>query len=131
MFLSAHSVRLGWPKLVWCLTEHLTKLPKDWTPPARPQPDTPIYIEPSTARDGTAVLGVTVTRQAFIAHCKVLSTACQYRDGVCVCVCVCVRACMRACVRVCVRACVCACVCVHPCILCIALNSCVRTCVHS
>ena len=35
----------GWPRLTWFVTEHLPKPPKDWTPPPRPQPDTPAYIE--------------------------------------------------------------------------------------
>ena len=35
----------GWPRLTWFVTEHLPKPPKDWTPPQRPQPDTPAYIE--------------------------------------------------------------------------------------
>lgn len=37
----------GWPRLTWFVTEHLPKPPKDWTPPPRPQPDTPAYIEVS------------------------------------------------------------------------------------
>ena len=35
----------GWPKLQWCLTDHLIKPPKDWQPPPRLQDDTPAYIE--------------------------------------------------------------------------------------
>ena len=38
----------GWPRLTWFVTEHLPKPPKDWTPPQRPQPDTPAYIEVRT-----------------------------------------------------------------------------------
>lgn len=35
----------SWPRLTWFVTEHLPKPPKDWSPPQRPQPDTPAYIE--------------------------------------------------------------------------------------
>ncbi len=35
----------GWPRLTWYVTEHLPKPSKDWSPPPRPQPDTPAYIE--------------------------------------------------------------------------------------
>lgn len=35
----------GWPKLHWCLTDHLIKPPKDWTPPPRLQDETPAYVE--------------------------------------------------------------------------------------
>lgn len=38
-------VNLGWPKLNWVVTEHLTKPPKDWTPPSRLTEETPAYIE--------------------------------------------------------------------------------------
>ena len=37
-----------WPKLTWLVTNHLpNKPPKDWTPPARPQSDSPMYMEVS------------------------------------------------------------------------------------
>lgn len=39
----------SWPRLTWFVTEHLPKPPKDWSPPQRPQPDTPAYIEVSLA----------------------------------------------------------------------------------
>ena len=35
----------GWPKLQWFVTEHLSKLPKDWLPPARQSDEAPAYIE--------------------------------------------------------------------------------------
>ena len=35
----------GWPKLHWCVTDHLIKPPKDWQPPPKLQDDTPAYIE--------------------------------------------------------------------------------------
>ena len=35
----------GWPRLTWFVTEHLPRPPKDWTPPQRPQPDSPACIE--------------------------------------------------------------------------------------
>jgi len=70
----------GWPRLTWFVTEHLPKPPKDWTPPQRPQPDTPAYIEYSSAKDGSA-LGVAVTRSALLTHCRSLTTACLYKEG--------------------------------------------------
>ena len=73
----------GWPRLVWCLTEHLPKPPKDWTPPQRPQPESDCYAEMTMSKDGSAALGATVTRQGLIAHCKVLSTACLYKESEC------------------------------------------------
>lgn len=73
----------GWPRLVWCLTEHLPKPPKDWTPPQRPQPENDCYAEMTMSKDGSAALGATVTRQGLIAHCKVLSTACLYKESEC------------------------------------------------
>ena len=73
----------GWPRLVWCLTEHLPKPPKDWTPPQRPQPESDCYAEMTMSKDGSAALGATVTRQGLISHCKVLSTACLYKESEC------------------------------------------------
>lgn len=35
----------GWPKLHWFVTEHLTKVPKDWSPTPRLTDDTAAYIE--------------------------------------------------------------------------------------
>jgi acyl-CoA synthetase (AMP-forming)/AMP-acid ligase II len=70
----------GWPRLTWFVTEHLPKVSKDWSPPPRPQADTPTYIEYSTMKDGSA-LGVGVTRSALLTHCRSLSTACLYREG--------------------------------------------------
>ena len=37
----------GWPRLTWFVTEHLPKASKEWSPPQRPQPDAPAYIEVS------------------------------------------------------------------------------------
>ena len=39
---------LGWPKILWFVTEHLSKPPKDWLPPARQPDDAPAYIEVHT-----------------------------------------------------------------------------------
>ena len=37
-------------------------------------------IQYSSAKDGSA-LGVTVTRSALLTHCRSLTTACLYREG--------------------------------------------------
>ncbi|KAL5489571.1 hypothetical protein EMCRGX_G018680 [Ephydatia muelleri] len=70
----------GWPRLTWFLTEHLPKPPKDWAVPQRPTPDSPAYVEYSSAKDGSA-LGVVVSRSALLMHCRSLSTACMYKEG--------------------------------------------------
>lgn len=70
----------GWPKLHWFVTEHLGKTPKDWLPTPRLTDDTPAYIEYTTDKDGS-VMGVTVTRAAMLAHCRMLTQACNYTEG--------------------------------------------------
>ncbi|CAL8101663.1 unnamed protein product [Orchesella dallaii] len=70
----------GWPKLTWFVTEHLGKAPKDWSPSPRVTDETPAYIEYTTDRDGS-VMGVTMNRAAMLAHCRSLTTACNYTEG--------------------------------------------------
>ena len=70
----------GWPKLTWFVTEHLPKPPKDWLPPPRLTDDTPAYVEYTTQQDGS-VLGVSVTRNAMLAHARTLTTTCNYTEG--------------------------------------------------
>ena len=91
-------ITAGWPRLTWFVAEHLPKPSRDWTPPPRPQVDSPAYIEVcssstvadvfdeplqySRAKDGSS-LGVTVTRDGLLTHCRSLTTACHYREGQC------------------------------------------------
>ncbi|XP_045114738.1 disco-interacting protein 2 homolog C-like isoform X3 [Portunus trituberculatus] len=76
----------GWPKLTWFITDHLPKPPKDWQTPPRHSDDTAAYIEYCTDKDGS-VKGVVVTRTAMLAHCRTLTSACNYTEGeVAVCV---------------------------------------------
>ncbi|XP_037779846.1 disco-interacting protein 2 homolog C-like isoform X1 [Penaeus monodon] len=76
----------GWPKLTWFITDHLPKPPKEWQTPPRHSDDSPAYIEYSTDKDGS-VKGVVVTRSAMLAHCRTLTSACNYTEGeVAVCV---------------------------------------------
>ncbi|XP_055926372.1 disco-interacting protein 2-like isoform X4 [Argiope bruennichi] len=70
----------GWPKLNWVVTEHLSKPPKDWTPPSRLTEETPAYIEYTVDKDG-AMKGVAVTRVAMANHCRTLTAACNYTEG--------------------------------------------------
>lgn len=81
----------GWPKLTWFVTERLNKPPKDWIPPPRLTDDTPAFIENiqkpvpginqyTSDKDGS-MMGVTVTRLAMLAHCRTLTTACNYTEG--------------------------------------------------
>ncbi|KAK2187914.1 hypothetical protein NP493_150g01040 [Ridgeia piscesae] len=70
----------GWPKLQWFVTEHLSKLPKDWLPPARQSDEAPAYIEYTTAKDGS-VMGVTNTRSSMLCLCRTLTVACNYTEG--------------------------------------------------
>ncbi|RZF49299.1 hypothetical protein LSTR_LSTR012669 [Laodelphax striatellus] len=70
----------GWPRLQWFVTEHLGKTPRDWSPAPRLTDDTAAYIEYTTDRDGS-VMGVTVTREAMLAHCRMLTQACNYTEG--------------------------------------------------
>ena len=60
----------GWPRLTWFVTEHLPKPPKDWTPPQRPQPDTPAYIEVRTHTHTSTHTFVAVPgRNQTLFHC--------------------------------------------------------------
>ncbi|XP_052871947.1 disco-interacting protein 2 [Anopheles cruzii] len=71
----------GWPRLHWFVTEHLPKVPKDFnTSNNRISEDSSAYIEYTTDKEGS-VMGVTVTRQAMISHCRALTMACHYTEG--------------------------------------------------
>ena len=71
----------GWPRLHWFITEHLPKVPKDYNPQSsRITEDATAYIEYTTDKDGS-VMGVTVTRQHMIQHCRALTMACHYTEG--------------------------------------------------
>lgn len=69
----------GWPKLVWLITEHLSKPPKDWSTPPRLTDESVAYIEYTTDKEGS-VKGVCVTRQAMLAHCRSITTAMGYSE---------------------------------------------------
>ncbi|XP_063702117.1 disco-interacting protein 2 isoform X2 [Culicoides brevitarsis] len=71
----------GWPRLHWFVTEHLPKTPKDYNPTnQRISEDSTAYVEYTTDKDGS-VMGVTVTRQSMINHCRALTMACHYTEG--------------------------------------------------
>ncbi|XP_058460793.1 disco-interacting protein 2 isoform X3 [Malaya genurostris] len=71
----------GWPRLHWFVTEHLPKVPKDFnTSNNRISEDSIAYIEYTTDKEGS-VMGVTVTRQSMINHCRALTMACHYTEG--------------------------------------------------
>ncbi|XP_070495402.1 disco-interacting protein 2-like isoform X4 [Chironomus tepperi] len=71
----------GWPRLHWFVTEHLPKVPKDYNPQSnRLTEDATAYIEYTTDKEGS-VMGVTVTRQSMIQHCRALTMACHYTEG--------------------------------------------------
>ncbi|KFB47938.1 hypothetical protein ZHAS_00016001 [Anopheles sinensis] len=71
----------GWPRLHWFVTEHLPKVPKDFnTSNNRISEDSNAYIEYTTDKEGS-VMGVTVSRQAMINHCRALTMACHYTEG--------------------------------------------------
>ena len=44
--------------------------------------DATAYIEYTTDKEGS-VMGVTVTRQSMIQHCRALTMACHYTEGEC------------------------------------------------
>lgn len=70
----------GWPNLIWFITEHLTKPPKDWSPPEIPRSSyetTPAYIEYTSVKDGS-IVGVTVTHEQLFVHTQTLVNACKY-----------------------------------------------------
>ncbi|XP_052812810.1 disco-interacting protein 2 homolog C-like isoform X3 [Mya arenaria] len=70
----------GWPRLSWLSTDSMSKLPKDWQPPPKASEDVPAYVEYSTSKDGSTV-GVTVTRNGVLGHCRTLTVACNYTEG--------------------------------------------------
>lgn len=71
----------GWPRLYWFVTEHLPKVPKDFNVNNnRINEDAVAYIEYTTDKEGS-VMGVTVTRQSMINHCRALTMACHYTEG--------------------------------------------------
>ncbi|XP_021710045.1 disco-interacting protein 2 isoform X10 [Aedes aegypti] len=71
----------GWPRLHWFVTEHLPKVPKDFnTNNNRISEDSIAYIEYTTDKEGS-VMGVTVSRQSMINHCRALTMACHYTEG--------------------------------------------------
>ncbi|CAG0916938.1 unnamed protein product [Notodromas monacha] len=70
----------GWPKLTWQAAENLPKPPKDWVPPPRIADDAAAYVEYVTDKDGS-VMGVTVTRNSMLQHCRTLTAACNYTEG--------------------------------------------------
>lgn len=59
----------------------MPKPPKDFTiNTSRISDDAPAYIEYTSDKEGS-VMGVTVTRQAMINHCRALTMACHYTEG--------------------------------------------------
>lgn len=74
------SLVIGWPRLTWVVTEHLSKPAKDWKPPARLTDDSTCYVEYTTDQEGS-VKGVTVSRSAQLAHARALTAACRYAPG--------------------------------------------------
>eukprot|EP00118_Oscarella_pearsei_P010627 m.66278 g.66278 ORF g.66278 m.66278 type:complete len:1520 (+) comp35377_c0_seq1:125-4684(+) len=70
----------GWPKLTWFVTENLPRPNRDWSPPPRPQPESPAYVEYVENKDGS-MMGVTVTRASMLNHCRMLSASCGFREG--------------------------------------------------
>ncbi|KAK3604584.1 hypothetical protein CHS0354_005416 [Potamilus streckersoni] len=70
----------GWPKLNWLSVENMSKSPKDWQPSPRTSEDVPCYVEYATVKDGSTV-GVTVTRNGALSHCRTLTVACNYTEG--------------------------------------------------
>ncbi|XP_055385632.1 disco-interacting protein 2 isoform X7 [Condylostylus longicornis] len=71
----------GWPRLHWFVTEHLPKPPKDFNVGnVRIEESSLAYIEYATDKEGS-VMGVTVTRQAMMNHCRALTMACHYTEG--------------------------------------------------
>ncbi|XP_013409759.1 disco-interacting protein 2 homolog C isoform X2 [Lingula anatina] len=71
----------GWPKLHWFVTEHLSRPPKDWLPPPRLSDEAPAYIEYTHGGKDGSVMGVTVTRNNMLCHCRTLTVACNYTEG--------------------------------------------------
>jgi len=71
----------GWPRLHWLIPGHWSsKTPKEWQPPPRISEDAPAYIEYTIDKEG-AVKGVSVSRDAMLAHVKALTGACSYTEG--------------------------------------------------
>ncbi|XP_055854107.1 disco-interacting protein 2 isoform X9 [Episyrphus balteatus] len=71
----------GWPRLHWFVTEHLPKPPKDFNVGnVRIEENASAYVEYTSDKEGS-VMGVTVTRQAMMNHCRALTMACHYTEG--------------------------------------------------
>ncbi|XP_055903593.1 disco-interacting protein 2 isoform X10 [Eupeodes corollae] len=71
----------GWPRLHWFVTEHLPKPPKDFNVGnVRIEENAIAYVEYTSDKEGS-VMGVTVTRQAMMNHCRALTMACHYTEG--------------------------------------------------
>ncbi|KAL5290225.1 DIP2 family protein [Megaselia abdita] len=71
----------GWPRLHWFVTEHLPKPPKDFNVGnVRVEESVPAYIEYTSDKDGS-VMGVSVTRQSMMNHCRALTMSCHYIEG--------------------------------------------------
>ncbi|CAF1087326.1 unnamed protein product [Adineta ricciae] len=78
----------GWPNLIWFITEHLTKPPKDWTITDIPRSSyetTPAYIEYTSVKDGS-IVGVTINYEQLFVHTQTLVNACKYTStDICLC----------------------------------------------
>lgn len=81
----------GWPRLQWFVTEHLPKPPKEFNTNSMrhggsshtgngTQDDGNAYVEYTSDKEGS-VMGVTVSRQAMMNHCRALTMACHYTEG--------------------------------------------------
>ncbi|VDM79767.1 unnamed protein product, partial [Strongylus vulgaris] len=70
----------SWPRLYWIITEHLAKPSRDWAAPPRVADESIAYIEYSCDREG-AVKGVCISRQAMLAHCRAITAAMEYKQG--------------------------------------------------
>ncbi|CAF1556177.1 unnamed protein product, partial [Adineta steineri] len=78
----------GWPNLIWFITEHLTKPPKDWIINDLPRSSyetTPAYIEYTSVKDGS-IVGVTINYEQLFVHTQTLVNACKYSStDICLC----------------------------------------------
>ena len=70
----------GWPRMHWIVTEHLSKVSKDWKPsPATPNGET-AYIEYSTDKEGS-VKGVCVSKEAMLSHARAIVASMGYKEA--------------------------------------------------
>ncbi|CAF0720628.1 unnamed protein product [Rotaria sp. Silwood1] len=78
----------GWPNLIWFITEHLPKPPKDWTINDISRSlceTTPAYIEYTSVKDGS-IVGVTINYEQLFVHTQTLVNACKYSStDICLC----------------------------------------------